>query len=198
MLPVTTRRLLEWNTSTFVRMRLIRLASPLFLTTCQMMVCGIFGFLLPTQPNLPPSQNIDIILKFAICLLMTGVLMGQNFAYEQLPIYFVDVMKVIPKHTWLILDRNLTCSADFHPSDCEEISRGYQWNRMRCNCLRTFTCRDWKPPSCSPTHLCTLFRNPSAWGRSNPRREFHAFISRTRLLDEISSFYSGCSEPFHS
>jgi len=49
----------------------------------------------PVAPNLAKSRHCP---KFTICILITCVFMGQNFAYEQLTIYFIDVMKVISHH----------------------------------------------------------------------------------------------------
>ena len=75
MLPVTIRRLLEWDTSTVVLMHVS--------------VASILGFLHPTQ-SLPLSQNTDIVQKVTIFRLMTGAYMAENFAYKQFPIYFVE------------------------------------------------------------------------------------------------------------
>jgi len=76
--------------------------SPLFLTACQMFVCAACTRL---QPRSHASHNANAVNsgettrswthKFTIGILMSGALICANYAYVDLPIYFIQICKVL-------------------------------------------------------------------------------------------------------
>jgi hypothetical protein len=141
------------------------LASPLFLTTCQMTVCGLLAlFPLAPKRELSSPQNTDVLRRLSVCILTTSALMGQNFAYEQLPISFISVLKVL-----LHLDqahpsaRNYSHSRRFDHLGQEQYCPVHEWSGGNCHRVRAFSFYDWQSLSSTAAHRWLGFLNLFAW-----------------------------------
>jgi len=85
--------------------------SPMFLTSCQMVVCAAATSLLPRSHSTHSANAVDSPEttrgwndKLPIRILMSGALKCVNYAYVDLPVYFIQICKVPLTVSLLITD----------------------------------------------------------------------------------------------